>query len=157
MCAAASDHAAGTRSTPTADATCRSCATASARRATTVTVVAPSRAAAARAARAVPPAPSTVTAAPGRTPAADSTSTMPVTSVLSAYHEPSGRRTNVLAAPTAAATGDVSSATASAASLPGMVTDSPAHSGPRPATSAGSSCAPHSIRVYDQPSSPAAA
>ncbi|RAO58565.1 hypothetical protein PSN01_02891 [Micromonospora saelicesensis] len=81
---------------------------------------------------------------------------MPATSVLSAYQEPSGRRTNVLAAPTAAATGDAASATASAASLPGMVTDNPAHSGPRPATRSGSSAAAHSIRVYDHPVSPAA-
>jgi hypothetical protein len=122
-----------------------------------VTEAAPSRAAAASAARAVPPAPSTVTAAPSRTPAPRSTATMPATSVLSAYQEPSRRRTRVLAAPTAAATGETSPATASATSLSGMVSDNPAHSGPSPATRSASSTSAHSIAVYDQPVSPAAA
>ena len=73
-----------------------------------------------------------------------SSATMPTTSVFSA-NQPSGRRTNVLAAPTAAATAEMVVATDRATSLSGIVSDSPAHSGPSPARSPGRSASPHSI------------
>ena len=90
-------------------------------------------------------------------PASRSAATMPGTSVLSARQLPSGWWTRVFAAPTAAAIGLTAVATVSPTSLSGMVSDSPAHSGPRPATKAGRSASAHSIAVYDQPVSPAAA
>ncbi len=70
---------------------------------------------------------------------------MPGASVLSASHEPSGRRTSVFAAPIAAATGVTAAATASATSFSGMVRDSPAHSGPNCPIRSGSSDSAHSI------------
>ena len=50
------------------------------------------------------------------------------------------------AEPTSAARSVRSAATSRAANLPGLVTDSPTHSGPRPATSAGNCSAVHSMR-----------
>src|SRR5690606_18630127 len=140
---------------PSASATGCSAATASARRATTVTRSAPSLAAAPSAARAVPPAPR-MTTSPGRVPA-PSASTMPGASVLSARHRPSASRTSVLAAPNVAASGATSSATDTATSFSGIVSDRPTHSGPSPATSGARSGSPQSIASYDHPSSPAAA
>src|SRR5205814_1901897 len=61
------------------------------------------------------------------------------------------------AAPRAAATGATWSATCSATALSGMVSDSPAHSGPSATTSSASSASAHSTAVYRQPASPAAA
>src|SRR5437763_2998371 len=141
---------------PRCSATGYSAVTASGRRAYTVTRDAPRSRDAARAARAVPPAPRTATVSTVDSPTDRSASTIPGASVLSAP-QPWGWRTNVFAAPNAAATGVTSSATTSATSLSGMVNDSPAHSGPRPATRPASSASAHSIAVYRQPVSPAAA
>ncbi|PQM47382.1 hypothetical protein C1Y40_02434 [Mycobacterium talmoniae] len=66
-------------------------------------------------------------------------------SVLSACH-PSAPRTKVLAEPTNSARAVAESAHANAANLPGMVTETPTHSGPKPRTSVGNSSAPQSMR-----------
>ena len=57
-------------------------------------------------------------------------------SVLSARH-PAYVRTSVLAAPTSSARAVRSSANRSAANLPGIVTETPTHSGPKPAYQGG--------------------
>ena len=64
--------------------------------------------------------------------------------------------TSVFAAPSALATPETVAATSSATSLSGMVSDSPAQDGPRPATYPASSASPHSWASYDQPCRPAA-
>ena len=92
---------------------------------------------------AVPPEPITIARSASRTPA--SAPTTPSTSVLSARH-PAPVCTSVLAEPTSLARSVASSATRSAANLPGIVTETPTHSGPNPATSAGSCSAVHSMR-----------
>src|SRR6266545_893706 len=101
-------------------------------------------------------APSTAIPSTLDTPAARSASTMPGASVLSACQRPS-LRTSVLAAPSAPASGETVSATAMPTSLSGMVNDRPTHSGPRLATRSGSSVSAHSIAMYRQSRSPAAA
>ncbi len=110
-------------------------------RATTVTPVTPSPARPMIAAGAVPPDPQT-SAHPEADPTAPET---PSTSVLSA-RQPVGVRTRVLAEPTSSARSVRSSAHRRAANLPGMVTDTPTHSGPNPPTTPGNSSAPHSMR-----------
>ena len=62
------------------------------------------------------------------------------------FGQPRGVRTRVLADPTRPARSVCSSANRRAANLPGMVTDTPTHSGPNPPTTPGSSSAPHSMR-----------
>ena len=57
-----------------------------------------------------------------------------------------GVRTSVLADPTCSARAVRSSANRRAANLPGIVTDTPTHSGPNPPTRPGNSSAPHSMR-----------
>src|SRR5689334_20085049 len=153
----ASVHPTPASRTPSASAAGANSASDSDRRVTTVTDVAPNCAAAASAARAVPPPPSTLIRGAAVRPASPSTRTIPGTSVLSAYQEPSGRRTSVLAAPVALATGDAAAARVSATSLIGMVTDRPAQSGPRPRTRSGNSASAHSKVLYVQPDRPAAA
>ena len=69
----------------------------------------------------------------------------PSTSVLSARHPPE-KRTRVFAEPTNWARSVASVANRSAANLPGMVTDTPTHSGPNPPTTTGSCSAVHSMR-----------
>jgi hypothetical protein len=64
---------------------------------------------------------------------------------LSARH-PFPDRTKVFAEPTSSARGVRSSANRSAANLPGIVTDTPTHSGPKSPTTLGSWSAEHSIR-----------
>ena len=71
---------------------------------------------------------------------------IPSTSVLSRRPPARDRRTRVLAAPTSRASGDASAATANAASFSGIVSDSPAHSGPSPATKPASSASRTSMR-----------
>lgn len=113
-------------------------------RASTARSLTPSEANAATAAGAVPPEPRT---AP-RTGAVTSSARAPITpsiSVLSA-RQPFSVCTRVFAEPTSAARSVRSVATASAANLPGLVTESPTHSGPRPATNPGSCSALHSMR-----------
>lgn len=66
-------------------------------------------------------------------------------SVLSA-RQPAGVRTRVFADPTRSARSVRSSANLKAANLPGMVTDTPTHSGPSPPTTPGSWSASHSMR-----------
>ncbi|CNW60953.1 Uncharacterised protein [Mycobacterium tuberculosis] len=110
-------------------------------RATTVMSVTPSSASPTTAAGAVPPDPST-SACPAAAPNAPATPSM---SVLSA-RQPCGVRTRVLAEPTRSARAVRSSANRRAANLPGMVTETPTHSGPKPPTTTGNSAAPHSMR-----------
>ena len=78
----------------------------------------------------------------GAWPSAPATPSM---SVLSA-RQPWSVRTRVLAEPTSSARSVRSSANCRAANLPGIVTDTPTHSGPKPPTSAGSCSAVHSMR-----------
>ncbi len=106
--------------------------------------VAPSSASPATAAGAVPPDPHTI-AGPDAHPVDASAPATPSMSVLSA-RQPAAQRTRVLAEPTRSARAVRSSASRRAANLPGMVTDTPTHSGPKPPTTAGSSRAPHSMR-----------
>ncbi len=116
-------------------------------RATTVTEVIPSSASPTRAGRAVPPAPTTTAEAPARspTPAARSAPVTPSTSVQSA-RQPSAVRTRVFAEPISTARSVRSVANSRAANLPGIVTDTPTHSGPSPDTRAGNSSPVHSMR-----------
>ena len=90
----------------------------------------------------MPPAPST-TARPDTAPVSGpSVAPMPTMSVLYAVRRPVSTR--VLAAPIAAASASTSSATSSVTRLSGMVSDNPAHSGPRPSTNAGELGSAHS-------------
>ncbi len=79
----------------------------------------------------------------------------PSMSVLSA-RQPAAVRTSVLADPTSSARAVRSSANRSAANLPGIVTDTPTHSGPKPPTRPAIRSAVHSMRSYVQPSRPSA-
>ncbi len=112
---------------------------------------APSAARDATAERAVAPEPSTRTCPDEPSAAAAPPScrarVIPSTSVLCAVHPPVPERTRVLTAPTCRARGDTSPATAKAASFSGMVSDSPAHSGPSPATKPASSASRTSCAV----------
>ncbi|SHV99189.1 Uncharacterised protein [Mycobacteroides abscessus subsp. abscessus] len=89
----------------------------------------------------MPPEPSTA-AAPDTAPNAPMT---PSTSVLSARQPPS-TRTRVLAEPTSSARAVRSVANRSAANLPGIVTETPTHSGPKPPTRPGNCASVHSMR-----------
>ena len=116
----------------------------SSERARTVVRVKPRSASAANTGRAVPPAPTTTADSPvaphsARRPSA------PSTSVQSAS-QPDSVRTRVLAEPTVTARSVRSSANSSAANFPGIVTETPTHSGPKPPTRPGSASASHSIR-----------
>ena len=134
-------------SSPAARPHARVSAARSAERATIVTDFAPSPAKATTAGRDVPPAPTTVTACPDRSvrPTSSSAPRTPSTSVQSARH-PVGVRSNVFAEPARIALSVRSSANPSAATLPGMVTDNPTQSGPKPSTRPGSCSAEHSMR-----------
>src|SRR5664279_1752727 len=128
----------------------------SGRRPAITSVPVPSSARAATTDAAVPPPPRISADLGGRAPAARSPPMIPSTSVFSAYQPPS-RRTSVLATPRVRTRSLASSATAAAAAFPGMVTENPAHSGPREATRPGSASPPHSIASYVQWVSPLAA
>ncbi len=69
---------------------------------------------------------------------------MPGTSVLCPCRRPP-ENTTVFAAPTSRASGSISSSSGSTARLSGMVSDSPAQSGPHPPSTAGSRASSHSI------------
>jgi hypothetical protein len=113
-----------------------------AERTKTSTEAAPSRCAAATAAVAVPPPPRTAArGTAGTVPAASTAPTMPVTSVLWPSTVPSGRKSRVLTAPTAAPRTVSSSAHAAATDFRGIVTDSPRQAGSdRRASTNGGSC-----------------
>src|SRR6201999_646750 len=113
-------------------------------RATTVISPTPNSANATIAAGALPPDPDT-TARPDAEPSAPNAPLTPSMSVLSA-RQPRDVRSRVLADPTSSARSVRSSANRSAANFPGIVTETPTHSGPNPPTTPGSSSAPHSIR-----------
>src|SRR5438067_6600233 len=101
-------------------------------------------------AAAVPPPPRITPVEPAgasKPPAARSAPATPSTSVQSA-NQAESLCTNVFAAPAASARGVADLARVSAARLPGMVTETPAHSGPRLPTSAGKPSASTSIRSY---------
>src|ERR1700722_8091357 len=138
-------------STPSLGPSASSAAALSWFRETTEMSCTPSSASPTTAAAAVAPEPSTA-ARPATGPKAPLTPSM---SVLSARH-PVCDRTRVLAEPTSSARAVRSSANRNAANLPGIVTETPTHSGPKPATRFGNSSAVHSMRSYVQPSSPSA-
>jgi hypothetical protein len=69
---------------------------------------------------------------------------MPGTSVLCPCLAPAAKMT-VLAAPTSAASGSVTSSNGSTARFSGMVRDRPTQSGPQPASRPGSRASSHSI------------
>ena len=124
-------------------------------RTTTVASFAPSSRAAARAEQAVAPAPRIVMLPGTGAPASASASTMPRTSVLYPCR-PSSRNTTVFADPHPAATGSTWSSSGSTVRLSGIVSDSPAQSGSRPAMKSASSSAEHSASEYDQSRRPSA-
>ena len=74
---------------------------------------------------------------------------MPATSVFSTRRTPAPNN-SVLAAPTAWASGETSSATSMASLFKGIVSDQPTHSGPVPRSVSGKACSSHSIRSYRQ-------
>src|SRR5690606_38519582 len=90
----------------------------------------PNRLRATSAERAVAPDPTTTAEDTLSRPASRRACSRPATSVLSA-RQPTSRRVSVLAAPTRPASSPCSTASASASSLSGMVTDSPSHSADR--------------------------
>jgi len=125
-------------------------------RTTTVASPSPSSRTAARAEQAVAPPPRIVTLPGPVAPASASASMMPRTSVLYPCR-PSSRNTTVLAPPVAAATGSTCLSKGSTVRLSGIVSDSPAQSGPRPSMKDASPCDEHSTSEYDQSSRPSAA
>ncbi len=125
-----------------------SCISSARARERTYTVTSPEqiRARAASAEEAVAPAPRMVAFSTLSTPRSWSAETMPGMSVLSPRRRPSLVRTTVLTASTEAAVSLMPSSSGMTARLSGIVRDSPAHSGPRPATNCGSAASSISKR-----------
>src|SRR6478735_10272156 len=134
--------------TPRSSAQARRSAARLVSRARTVSVVTPSSARASTAERAVAPAPSTRARSVPSARCGDRARTRPTTSVLVASQPPSSRRTRVLVAAARLATSETVLATSAAASLSGMVSDSPRHWGPRAPTNAASPAASTSWASY---------
>jgi hypothetical protein len=106
---------------------------------------------------AVAPAPRMAAESTCSIPCSRRAATMPGTSVLSPRRRPSSVNTTVLTASTEAAVALISSSSGITARFNGMVSDSPAHSGPSPSRKPGSAASSISKRSYDQsPSSNAA-
>ncbi len=78
-------------------------------------------------------------------------------SVLSPVLRPSSVRTTVFTASTEAAVSLIVSSSGMTARFSGMVSDSPAHSGPSRSKKPGSASSSTSKRSYDQPSRPSSA